>query len=224
MKCKVHRWFRIGVLLLVLVAATSLDALAQSAQGTVSGTVYGPDGKPLGGTSVWANLVSPAPRPVDRSSNIPALSAVTAADGTFLLSHVPVGDYVLCAKNAGAAALNPCAWGGAPRIQIANGRLNVPGEAIRMATGGTLQVHLEDPGGLLAAYEGKAPGATLIMSLATPHGLFPLPITASGGTSRDYKLLAPLNVTLNLSISTRYFKLTDAAGGSGGDHGANHTG
>jgi hypothetical protein len=85
------------------------------------------------------------------------------------------------------------------------------GETILMAAGTTLQVHLDDPGGLLAANAAK-PGASMILGLATQHGFMPLPITASTGNSRDYKLLVPFNTTHNVMISTRYFKLSDAAG------------
>src|SRR5260370_6364657 len=210
MTLKFRNRFRIGTLL-PLLAMSSICALAQSTPGLISGTVYGPDGKPLAGASVWANLVSPAPRPVDHNSTIPVLTAVSAADGTYTLSNVPNGEYVVCARNAEVAALNPCAWGSAPRVQIAGGRLNMSGEAIRMAAGATLQVHLDDPGGLLAANAAK-PGASLIMGLATQHGFMPLPITASTGNSRDYKLLVPFNTTHNVMISTRYFKLSNAAG------------
>ncbi len=208
---KANNRFRIGILLTVLATATSFGGLAQTVQGTISGTVYGPDGKPLAGTTVWANLVSPAPRPVDRSSSIPVLSGVTAGDGSYTLSKVPAGEYIVCARNAAVAALSPCTWGGAPLVQIASGHPNMSGEAIRMAAGATLQVHLEDAGGLLAANAAK-PGASLIVGLATQHGFIPLPITASTGNSRDYKLLVPFNSTQNLLISTRYFKLSNAAG------------
>ncbi len=202
--------FRLGILPVLLVMS-SLCTSAQSVRGTISGTVYGPDAKPLAGTTVWANLVSPAPRPVDRNSKIPVLTTVTAADGSYTLSNVPTGEYVVCARNAAVAALNPCPWGGAPLVQITSGRTNMSGEAIRMAAGATLQVHLDDPAGLLDANAAK-PGASLLLGLATQHGFMPLPITASTGNSRDYKLLVPFNTTHNVMISTRYFKLSDATG------------
>ena len=117
--------FRIGTLLPVLLTASSICAPAQSVQGTISGTVYGPDAKPLAGTTVWANIVSPVSRPVDRSSVVPVLSTVSAADGSYTLSNVPAGEYVVCARNAAIAALNPCPWGGAPMVQITSGRPNM---------------------------------------------------------------------------------------------------
>jgi hypothetical protein len=123
---------------------------------------------------------------------------------------VPTGDYVLCASNAAAAALNPCTWGGAPLIKMANG-LHASNQAIRLAAGATLQMHLDDPGGLLAAHANK-PGASLIVGLGAPYGFLPLPIAGSTATSRDYKLLVPFNTTRTLTISTEYFKLTNAAG------------
>ena len=131
---------------------SSRPSQAQQSPGTISGIVYGPDGKPLPGTTVWANLVSAAPRPVKANSAIPTLKALTASDGLFTLSQVPLGDYVLCARNAGVAALNPCGWGTAPRIQVTNGRPSMTGQEVRMAAGVTLQVHLDDPAGHLAAH------------------------------------------------------------------------
>jgi hypothetical protein len=204
MVLKLHNRFRIGTLL-PLLAMSSICALAQSTLGTISGTVYGPDGKPLAGTKVWVNLVSPAPRPVDHNSTVPVLTAVSAADGSYALSNVPNGEYVICARNAGVVALNPCAWGDATRVQIAGGNLNMSGQAVRMAAAATLQVHLDDPDGHLAANAAK-PEASLLMGLATQHGFMPLPITASTGNSRDYKILVPFNITHNVVLSTRYFK------------------
>ena len=208
MNYKLHNRLNAGLMITLL----PLCALAQQAPGTISGIVYGPDGKPLPGTTVWANLVSAAPRPVNASSGIPTLKALTTADGLFTLSQVPLGDYVLCARNIGVAALNPCGWGTAPRIQVTNGRPAMTGQEVRMAAGVTLQVHLDDPAGHLAAHEGKTPGASLIMGVATTHGFHPLPITASSGNSRDYKLLVPFDVTHNVSVSTRYYKINDETG------------
>ena len=205
---KLHNRLHAGLLITLL----PLCAPAQQAPGTISGIVYGPDGKPLPGTTVWANLVSAAPRPVNASSGIPTLKALTAADGLFTLSQVPLGDYVLCARNVGVAALNPCGWGTAPRIQVTNGRPSMTGQEVRMAAGVTLQVHLDDPAGHLAAHEGKTPGASLIMGVATTHGFHPLPIAASSANGRDYKLLVPFDVTHNVSVSTRYYKINDETG------------
>jgi hypothetical protein len=207
---KAHNRFRTGALLAVLATST-ICATSQTTQSSISGVVYGPDGKALGGTRVWANIISPLPRPVDRnSSTIPVLSTITARDGTFALPYVPAGDYVLCASNAAAAALNPCIWGGAPQVKIANG-LNATGQAIRMAAGATLLVHLDDPGGLLPAHIGKE-GASLIIGLGAPHGFLPLPIVGITATSRDYQILVPSNSSPSLMISTQHFKLTDPAG------------
>src|SRR5258708_15536432 len=104
---KAHNRFRIDILMPVLLTASSICAPAQSVQGTISGAVYGPDTKPLAGTTVWANIVSPVPRPVDRTSTIPVLKTISAADGSYTLSNVPAGQYVVCASNAAVAALNP---------------------------------------------------------------------------------------------------------------------
>jgi hypothetical protein len=207
---KAHNRFQIGTLVVALAAATTICAPAQTAQGSISGTIYGPDGKVLGGAKVWANIVSKVARPVDRNSALPVLSTVTGHDGSFAIPYVPTGDYVLCASNAAAAALNPCTWGGAPLIKMANG-MHASNQSIRMAAGATLQVHLDDPGGLLAAHANK-PGASLIVGLGAPYGFLPLSIAGSTATSRDYKLLVPFNTTRTLTISTQYFKLTNAAG------------
>jgi hypothetical protein len=213
---KARNHFRIGALVAVLSAATTVCGLAQTTQttqGSIAGTIYGPDGKALRGTKVWANIVSPVARPVDRNSSIvPVLSTVTARDGRFALPFVPDGDYVLCASNGAAAALNPCTWGGATLVKIANGQ-QAPGQAIRMAAGATLQVHLDDPGGLLSAAANK-PGASLIIGLAGPYGFVPLPIAGSTANSLDYQVLVPFNTTHTVMVSTQYFKLTNAAGGA----------
>src|SRR5260370_3959782 len=118
---KANNRFRIGILLTVLATATSFGGLAQTVQGTISGTVYGPDGKPLAGTTVWANLVSPAPRPVDRSSSIPVLSGVTAGDGSYTLLKEPAGEYIGFCRNTGLAPLRTRYRGGAPLVHRPSG-------------------------------------------------------------------------------------------------------
>lgn len=196
----------------VLLAAASLSVSAQSAQGTISGTVLGPDMKPLGGTSVWANIVSQPARPVDRNTTVPNLSTVAMSDGTFKLSGAPSGDYIICARNGAAAALNPCTWGGAPLVKI-GATASVSGVAIQMLPAVTLQVHVDDPAGHLFADEGKKPGAYFLLGLSTARGFLPIPIAASGSTVREYKLLVPPNTTHNVMISTKYFKVSDDKGG-----------
>jgi hypothetical protein len=192
--------FRIAILSAALSAVTMAGVSAQSA---ISGYVYGPNGKGLAGTTVWANLVSPPPMPVG-----PLLTTVSAGDGSFTLSNVPSGDYVLCARNEGAAALNPCAWGSVPIVKIATGR-NATGQTIQMAAGATFAVHLDDPGGLLAANPIKA---VPIVRLATKHGITMLPITGATAVSRDFGLLVPYNATYSVILSTEHFKTSDAAG------------
>jgi hypothetical protein len=222
--------------LLSVLGLSSICAPAQTVKSAILGAVSGPDGKPLSGASVWANLVSLPPRPVDGNSAVPVLRAVSAKDGTFTISGVPAGQYRICSNHSSAGALNPCIWGGAPLVQVSSVQLNaaapafrmetgVPHEvgkaaqpvfvaapAFRMETGVPLQVHLDDPGGYVAAHVGKDPKATLIVGLATQRGFLPFPVTATTATGRDYLMLVPLNVTHNVVISTQYFKMTNASG------------
>lgn len=193
-----------------VMVATQRRASAQTAQGAISGHIYGPDGKPLGSALVWANIISTPPRPVDRSSILPVLSTSTASDGSFSLSNVPAGDYVLCASNPAVAGLNPCTWGGPPLIKMTAG-LQASGQIIHLAAGAALQVHLSDPGGLLAANAAKT-GASLIVGLNIPNGFLPLPIAGSTAVSRDYVLLVPFNTNYDLTITTNYFRLNTASG------------
>src|SRR2546430_3779708 len=101
---KARNCFRIGTLLAALSATIMACASAQTTQGTISGYTYGPDGRALGGTTVWANIVSPLPRPVDRSSALPVLTTVSGKDGSFSISGMPAGDYVPCATHLSVAA------------------------------------------------------------------------------------------------------------------------
>ena len=202
---KARNYITIGVMSVAI-----FHAPAQTTLGTISGNVYGPDGKGLAGTKVWANIVSKVPRPVDRTPVVPVLNTISEADGSFKISEIPPGDYVLCAGNATLAILNLCGWGGAILFKMTSG-LHVSGQSIHLAGGAVLQVHLDDPAGLLAANAHK-PEAGLIIGLAGPHGFVPLPAIGSTVTSRDYKMLVPFNTTLNLIVSTRYFRLTDAKG------------
>jgi len=47
MTLKIHNQFGMSILFTAQMAESSICALAQTVEGTITGIVYGPDGKPL---------------------------------------------------------------------------------------------------------------------------------------------------------------------------------
>lgn len=81
---RLRKCMRVGVLVCVLVCSVRADADAQLQQGTIQGTVLGPDGSPVDGARV--TLLDSLGDP---------LTSVTSENGQFRLTNVAPGTYSL---------------------------------------------------------------------------------------------------------------------------------
>ena len=77
--------------------------------------------------------------------------------------------------------------------------------------GHTLQIHVNDPKGLLPAPIGTTGANHLAIHVIGPSGLAqPVPIVSRSATSRDHLLVVPYDTPLKLLIHSSTFALKDA--------------
>jgi hypothetical protein len=137
--------------------------------------------------------------------------ATTVAGGTFQAAGLPEGTYTVCPRAPNTTWLSPCEWNFPTpigTISRSNPNATVP---ISLKRGVAVPVRIADPGQLMAANEGKTPGAGLFLCVRGP-GLFfrrvPLLSTDSGG--RNYQIVVPFNTALTLMIHPSFYQVVDA--------------
>src|SRR5579862_8930430 len=106
----VYRYISALPLLAALTAPLSAQP-APSFPGVITGQVLAPDGKPVHAALVTAAIVSTVVPRKDRTETPLALSTRSILDGTFSISNVPLGDYIVCAQIESQAFLHTCRWG-----------------------------------------------------------------------------------------------------------------
>ena len=227
------------VVFLVVVASVSrtvAQTVPASGNAQIRGRVVGEDGK--GVASAWVNAqiwpaaaagqspYAPGPgqlpdlpkSPV--SVQTPSLGvspysawAQSGPDGSFSIPNLPAGSYRVCAQSPGSELIEPCAWEAAPKtLAVAAGQA-VAAPAIVLYKGYRLQLHIDDPGGLLAKYEGATAAARLFVGVYTPAGLF-FPATAAAKTlnAQDHSVLVPYGTPVRIGISSGFFSVGDETG------------
>jgi hypothetical protein len=227
------------VVLPVLLAGMSGSAAQTapaSANAQIRGSVAGEDGKAI--ASAWVNAQiwpaaaagqsSYAPGPGQLpdlpkspvSVQTPSLGvspysawAQSGPDGSFSIPNLPAGSYRVCAQGSSSELIEPCAWEAAPKtLPVAAGQA-VAAPAIVLYKGYRLQLHIDDPGGLLAKYEGATAAARLFTGVYTPAGLF-FPATAAAKTlnAQDHSVLVPYGTPVRIGISSGFFSVGDETG------------
>ena len=183
---------------------------AQTAQpGKITGKILGPDGLPLRGAVVSAHFISNS---ASKPAAVP-LHTATLSDGSFAIASAPPGSYRICIQTSTAATLDPCQWSSTPpTITVGAGPISKVA-SFAVEKGHPVQIHIEDPQGLLLANEGKKAGAHLLVGVWTARGLFvPMPIITSQVKSRDHQIYIPYDSPITLSVYSKAFKMIGATG------------
>jgi len=82
-----------------------------------------------------------------------------------------------------------------------------------MKKGALFPMRIADPSELLSLYEGKTPGAHILLGAASASSLFhTLPILSTDSTGRNYGILIPFDTAIKIIVSTSFFQLADATG------------
>jgi hypothetical protein len=96
-------------------------------------------------------------------------------------------------------------------INVAPGQRVAAG--VKLLKGVPLNVRMDDLAQVLTALETAATGASLMIGVHAPNGLFhPLRPAGRDGQGRGFTMLAPAGTSLRLSLNNRMLAIEDAAG------------
>jgi hypothetical protein len=209
--CKLDRSLRRypGLRVAAGISLCLASALAQSAStGSITGWVFGTNGKPLAGVIVLINARPDLVNPVTPFN----ATAVTIADGSFTLTSVPDGTYSLCPHPPTTSVVAPCNWSTEPRVTVTNGA-SVLAAPIPLQAAADLYIRVNDPNAVLAATGGSGPGAALMLAVRAPNGrVFPIPMTARDKTGFDHHLQVPVATNLVFMASSPALSLGNSQG------------
>lgn len=192
---------------------------------TVTGTVRDDSGAIPVGSSVQIQQIVPLPnRNVVPTGNIdktppPApftAIAVVNAQGTYSISNVPPGKYVVCAYNVGQRFLSNCQWTSQySTVSVASANVAVPQLVLR--TGSVITLSVNDPSGAITT-------PTQLFGTPTPnvHYFFPGIIAENGyfgsarlasesGTVKTYVVTIPKTAVVHVFVDSD-LAVTDASG------------
>ena len=192
-------------LVIQLHAQIKLPPLVESA---ISGVVVGSDG------SSFAAVVT-----AGRTATPPARGrVVTGPNGTFTITGLTAGTYMLCAYAKAGGYLDPCVWNrDAPTVDVGANQ-TVTGQRIVLAKGSPLQVRLNDATQTLATAEahGVTPGVVsphvMLVVIAERHIWVPLSIIGQDGSGRDLKVAIPFDKDVRLLMLGSGVQVKDASG------------
>lgn len=194
-----------GFTLLLLISGFVRAQTAISAG--ISGKVIGDDNQPLQAT-VWANGFGTAG----------STKTSSAADGSFSISGLAPGNYVLCGRVAGGAYLDPCAWssqivtnGNSSAISVSSGKVT-SGVQLVMTKGAPVSIRVNVPPNVLGVPLGAGqPIPHLVIALITPHGLMePVSVVSQDATGINQQATIPPNVPTRVAVIGQGLKVTDS--------------
>lgn len=204
---------------LISCAFIPIISLGQTSSGSIQGSVTAEDGTRISSAviryqRITRNVVSgrnlvPAP-----GEAVIFSQASTDANGSFLVSSLPIGDYALCVDVATAPYLNPCLWSSAVKVRVSALEISRPSLALK--TGVFLKVPVNDPLGLLpSAPDGALGGSNLLIGVTFGKGGYHgAQRVGTDRNGRDYRIAIPVDIPLRLWVFSRHVILTDAAGAS----------
>ncbi len=187
-----------------IVSILGLNASWLGAQsvGQITGTVNGPNGKPLNNAIVNLSRSS-------KGGGTANAHTKTGANGAFALTSILPGSYNVCVQ-ATRDLLDPCRW--SPKsVSVTSGQTTDAG-VIELVSGALLRVHVGDSSGVLAA-GAQTPGAHILVGVTGANGLFfPMSLQNVTPSGRDYELYVANDQSMQLTVSSARYKLADATG------------
>jgi len=201
-----------------IILGISLCSTAFGQSGAITGTVTSAGGAPVSGATVAYNrLVSYLPRVGKTVQLAPGevvfgTTSTTDATGKHAAQGLPPGNYLVCVNVPAQPLLDPCKWGPAsPVVQVQAGQtaqLNIP-----LQSGVFLQVHFNDPNGLLPATLTAAEVPHVVTGVfAGNGGYLAAGQVAADASGQNYRMAIPTGVPLSLWLFSRQVLLADSAG------------
>lgn len=195
-----------AILTLACLVAFASPAVA----GSISGVVKGADG-----SIVTAGLVTASRQPGGMTPRLGKTSAGAPIlpDGAFHLPPLVDGLYQICAQAPDTVWLNSCEWGHngtTASLSSSQASVQVP---IVLTKGALVTVRVNDAAQLLTTHEGKSPGAHLLLGVSTDSHFFRAAgIISQDVAGRTYQMLVPFDRSINLSVASAFFQMSDATG------------
>ncbi len=194
-------------------AATAISVLAILAQNSVAATITGKvvDTSNHAVPAAIVTISEAAPSKTDPPT-FHGAGTQTAADGTFSFTNLDAGTYLVCSQVPHGSLLNPCQWTKTlPLVTVASSTATAS-ITLTMQPGYRLPVRVNDPQNLLAANEGKTPGAHLLIGISGGYHFEEALIDSTDSAGRNVSLLVPFGVPIAVTVQSNFLKLQDAAG------------
>jgi len=190
--------------------ASALMVPCAGVAGLISGTVQGSDS-----SSVTAGVVTAyfgAGTATPRFGRI-SLSSAILPDGTFQLAPLAQGEYGICVEAPSTIWLSSCEWGNkGTTISLTQSQPSAT-VSIVLTEGAAIRVRVNDAAGLLAANEGKTPGAHLLVGVGMDNLVFrPAAIVSQDAAGRTYQVVVPFGRSVQISVASAAFQLSDITG------------
>src|SRR5271165_2527123 len=81
--------------------------------------------------------------------------------------------------------------------------------------GAVVPIRIDDPTQVLAANDGKTPGAQLLLSVGNDNlQQVRVPVVSSNAQGRNLQVVVPYDRTINLIVAGGFFKITNVATGA----------
>lgn len=201
---------RAGSMAAAAMVAFAGGIAAQTTPGTIQGKVLTADGKPIPRANIYYGRSGRVRGKASAGAVLPpVLSAKAGLDGSFTLSNLTPGGWIVCVEAAGY--LNPCHWSTAPAFTLAAGQ-TISNAAVRLDQAYAFQIRVKDPQGLLAN-EGRVTGAVLHIGVHSPSGAFQrATLVGKDSAGRSYTVAIPLKAAATLFVSGGAFQLNDDSG------------
>jgi hypothetical protein len=194
---------------LILTACLS-PAIAQQAplyfSGTIAGNVRGDDGTAIAGAYLSLQLQPPYVKSRHLETE---WTLRTGSDGSFQFTGLNGGSYRICGYLPHGAWLNPCAWGLQPPTVTLSSAQPAATVTLTLKQGAVVPIRVNDPNQLLPQYEGKSPGADLLIGVVSDSGIFaPASIVSQDSGGRYQQVVIPFGAMAGLRVFSAQFQLS----------------
>jgi hypothetical protein len=159
--------------------------------------------------------ISPIPGSEPAATATTSASATPAADGSFEVDGLPVGQYAICVKDPAARVIDPCLWTDSrTTVNVIAGSLT-GGLIVRVKKASAIAVRVNDTAQALVQKAGEAyPPHVLVAAFDLRGGLHPAFETQKDATGISYQLPIPVDSPVRLTVYSAQVKLATAQNAS----------
>ncbi len=174
--------------------------------GTIAGSVRGDDGTMIAGAYLSLQLEPPYVKSRHLETE---WTLQSGSDGSFQFTGLNDGTYRICGYVPHGTWLNPCAWGLQPPTVTLSGAQPTATITLTLKEGAVVPIRINDPSQLLTQYEGKSPGADLLIGVVSDSGIFtPALIVSQDTGGRNQQVVIPFGVAAGLRVFSAQFQLS----------------